>query len=485
MNLNELTIASAHMGLKAKEFSAKELTDDCLVAIKEKNNKLNAYLTVFEESALAEARNIDEKIAKGEEIGELTGIPLAIKDNILIQGTRATSASKILENYICTYDATVIERLRQAGAIFLGKTNMDEFAMGSSTENSAYGATKNPHNPKMVPGGSSGGSAAAVAADMCLGALGSDTGGSIRQPAALCGVAGLKTSYGRVSRYGLMAMSSSLDQIGPFAKTVEDAEIIYRAIAGKDNRDSTTADKKVETGGKMDFKNLKVGLPKEYFSSELNQDIREKINQKVRELEDAGAKIQQVSLPHTEYGLAVYYVIMPSEVSSNLARFDGIRYGFSVYGEKDACPAKPEGRSGAENLFDIYKKSRARGFGDEARRRIMIGTHALSSGYYDAYYKKAASVRAIIRREFDEVFKKVDCLITPTSPTVAWPIGEKTSDPLQMYLADIYTVSANIAGIPAISIPAGDIGGLPVGLQIMGKMFDEKTIFSVAKKLFV
>lgn len=474
MHLNELTIKDAHKGLKVKEFSARELTNDCLVAIKEKNGKLNAYLTVFEESARAEARKTDEKIAKGEEIGELTGIPLAIKDNILIAGTRATSASKILENYICTYDATVIERLRKAGAIFLGKTNMDEFAMGSSTENSAFGVTKNPHNPKMVPGGSSGGSAAAVAADMCLGALGSDTGGSIRQPAALCGTVGLKTSYGRVSRYGLMAMSSSLDQIGPFAKTVEDAEIIYRAIAGQDERDSTTADKKVETGGKLNFKNLKVGLPKEYFSSELNQDIREKINEKIRELENAGAKITEVSLPHTEYGLAVYYVIMPSEVSSNLARFDGIRYGFSVYGEKDT-----------ENLFDIYKKSRAKGFGDEVRRRIMIGTHALSSGYYDAYYKKAVAVRAIIRREFEEVFRYVDCLITPTSPTVAWPIGEKVSDPLQMYLADIFTVSANIAGIPAVSIPAGDVNGLPVGLQIMGKMFDEKTIFSVAKKLFV
>ncbi len=474
MNLNELTISDAHKGLKAKEFSARELTDDCLVAIKEKNSKLNAYLTVFEESALEHAREADKKIAKGEEIGELTGIPLAIKDNILIQGTRATSASKILENYICTYDATVIERLRKAGAIFLGKTNMDEFAMGSSTENSAYGATKNPHNVKMVPGGSSGGSAAAVAADMCLGALGSDTGGSIRQPAAFCGTVGLKTSYGRVSRYGLMAMSSSLDQIGSFAKTVEDAEIIYRAIAGQDARDSTTADKKVELGGNIDLKNLKVGLPKEYFSSELNHDIKEKINEKVSELEKAGAKIQEVSLPHTEYGLAVYYVIMPCEVSSNLARFDGIRYGYSVYGEK-----------GVENLFDIYKKSRAGGFGDEVRRRIMIGTHALSSGYYDAYYKKAAAVCAIIRREFDEVFRQVDCLITPTSPTVAWPIGEKTNDPLQMYLADIYTVSANIAGIPAISIPVGDIGGLPVGLQIMGKMFDEKTIFQVAKKIFV
>lgn len=474
MNLNELTIKDAHRGLKAKEFSVRELVNDCLVAIKEKNNKLNAYLTVFEESAMEEAKKVDEKIAAGIEIGELAGIPLAIKDNILIAGTRATAASKILENYICTYDATAIERLHAAGAIFLGKTNMDEFAMGSSTENSAFGPTKNPHNIKMVPGGSSGGSAAAVAANMCLGALGSETGGSVRQPASLCGVVGVKPSYGRVSRYGLMAMASSLDQIGALAKTADDAELILKIIAGRDERDSTTADRKVETGEKIDFKKLKVGLPKEYFSSDLNHDIREKINQKVQELKTAGAEIMEVSLPHTEYGLAVYYVIMPCEVSSNLARFDGIRYGFSAYKEK-----------GVENLIDLYKKSRAKGFGDEACRRIMIGTHALSSGYYDAYYKKAASVRTIIRREFEQVFRRVDCLITPTSPTVAWSIGEKMSDPLQMYLADIFTVSANIAGIPAISIPAGDIDGLPVGLQIMGKMFDEKTIFSVAKKIFV
>jgi len=476
MHLNELTIEEAHRGLKDGDFSAKDLTNDCLVAIKEKNRKLNAYLTVFEESALADAKKVDERIAKGVEIGLLEGIPLAIKDNILIQGTRATAGSAILENYISTYDATVIKKLKQAGAIFLGKTNLDEFAFGSSTENSAYGATKNPHNPKMVPGGSSGGSAAATAANLCLGALGSDTGGSIRQPASLCGIVGLKPSYGCVSRYGLMAMSSSLDQIGPFAKTVSDAEIIYKVLAGQDEKDSTTVPEKLNLNREIDFSKLKVGLPKEYFASDLDNNIKAKIDEKIKNLKNLGAKVQEVSLPHTEYGLAVYYVIMPCEVSSNLARYDGIRYGYSAYKDKDVA---------VDNLMDVYKKSRAKGFGDEARRRIMIGTHALSSGYYDAYYKKASAVRAIIRREFEEVFRKVDCLITPTSPTTAWPIGEKINDPLKMYLSDIYTVSANVAGIPAISIPAGDVNGLPVGLQVMGKMFDENIIFQVAKKLFV
>lgn len=474
MHLNELTIEEAHRGLKDGDFSAKDLTNDCLVAIKEKNRKLNAFLTVFEESALEEAKKVDKKIAAGGEIGKLEGIPLAIKDNILMQGTCATAGSAILENYISTYDATVIKRLREAGAIFLGKTNMDEFAMGSSTENSHFGPTKNPTNTKMVPGGSSGGSAAAVAANMCLGALGSDTGGSIRQPASLCGTVGLKPSYGRVSRYGLMAMSSSLDQIGPFAKTVADAEIIYKILAGRDEKDSTTVPEKLNLNREIDFSKLKVGLPKEYFASELDNNIKEKIDEKIKDLKNLGAKVEEVSLPHTEYGLAVYYVIMPCEVSSNLARYDGVRYGYSVYRDE-----------GADNLIDVYKKSRAKGFGDEARRRIMIGTHALSSGYYDAYYKKASAVRAIIRREFENVFQKVDCLITPTSPTVAWPIGEKINDPLKMYLSDIYTVSANVAGIPAISIPVGDIDGLPVGLQVMGKMFDENTVLEVAKKLFV
>ncbi|MFA5133761.1 MAG: Asp-tRNA(Asn)/Glu-tRNA(Gln) amidotransferase subunit GatA [Patescibacteria group bacterium] len=476
MNLNELTIAEAHKGLVNKDFTAEDLVKDCLTAIKEKNSELNAFLSVFEKEALEDAKKIDEKIARGEEIGDLEGIPLAIKDNILIKGKKCTSGSKILEDYVATYDATVIKKLKAAGAIILGKTNMDEFAMGSSTENSYFGPTKNPVDKKRVPGGSSGGSAAAVAADMCLGALGSDTGGSIRQPAALCGIAGLKPSYGRVSRYGLMAMASSLDQIGPFAKTVDDAKIILKAIAGRDEIDSTSEEKPVEFSEDFDFSKLKIGLPKEYFSKELDADIREIILGKVNILKGLGAEIKEVSLPHTDYGLAVYYVIMPSEVSSNLARYDGIRYGYSAYKDKETTTS---------NLLDVYNKSRAGGFGDEARRRIMIGSYALSSGYYDAYYKKAAAVRAIIKQEFEKVLSEVDCIITPTSPFTAWRIGEKIDDPLKMYLADIYTVSANIAGIPAISVPAGQIEGLPVGLQVMGKIFDENTLLQVAKKLYV
>ncbi|MFH1193540.1 MAG: Asp-tRNA(Asn)/Glu-tRNA(Gln) amidotransferase subunit GatA [bacterium] len=471
MNLNELTIEEAHRGLKNGDFSDKDLVNDCLTAIKQKNGEINAFLSVFEKEALASAKQVDEKIAAGIEIGELEGIPLAIKDNILIQGKKCTAGSKILENYTASYNATVIEQLKNEGVIFLGKTNMDEFAMGSSTETSYFGPTKNPVNTKLVPGGSSGGSAAAVAAGMCLGALGSDTGGSIRQPASLCGVVGLKPSYGRVSRYGLMAMASSLDQIGPFAKTVGDAEILYRALAGKDAKDSTSVDMQSESPENFDFSKLKIGLPKEYFSSNLDHEIKELIEEKANVLKGLGAKIVEVSLPHTEYGLAVYYVIMPCEVSSNLARYDGIRYGYSA-------------RETAENLLDVYQKSRAGGFGDEVRRRVMIGSYALSSGYYDAYYKKAAAVRAIIKREFENVFSQVDCLLTPTSPSVAWPLGEKMNDPLKMYLADIYTVSANIAGIPAISIPAGQVNGLPVGAQLMGKMFDENKIFKIAKQLY-
>lgn len=476
MKLNELTIKEAHNGLIEKDLSSVEMVKDCITAIKEKNHEINAFITVFESGALEEAKKVDERIARGEEIGPLEGIPLAIKDNILIKGTCATAGSKILENYISVYDATVVDKLKEAGAIFIGKTNMDEFAMGSSTETSHFGPTKNSIDHKMVPGGSSGGSAAAVAANMCLGALGSDTGGSIRQPASLCGIVGLKPSYGRVSRYGLMAMASSLDQIGPFAKTVDDAEIIYKAIAGQDERDPTTARRGLDLGAGIDFSKIKVGLPKEYLSSALDGDIRDFIQIKVNLLKGLGAEVVEVSLPHTEYGLAVYYVIMPAEVSSNLARFDGIRYGYSAYKDRD---------SGARTLLDVYQKSRAVGFGAEARRRIMIGTYALSAGYYDAYYKKASAVRAIIKREFDGVFSQVDCLITPTSPFVAWPLGEKINDPLKMYLADVYTVSANIAGIPGISIPCGEKDGLPVGLQVLGKQFDENTVLRVAKELFV
>ncbi|MBU4421621.1 Asp-tRNA(Asn)/Glu-tRNA(Gln) amidotransferase subunit GatA [Candidatus Parcubacteria bacterium] len=473
MKLNELTIKQAHEGLKSKDFSALSLVNDCITAIEEKNADLNAYLSVFKESAIRDAKRVDEKLAQKEEIGELEGIPLAIKDNILIQDTKCTAGSKILENYVSAYDATIIKKLREAGAIFLGKTNMDEFACGSSTESSAFGPTKNPLNQKKVPGGSSGGSAAALSADMCLGAFGSDTGGSVRQPASLCGNVGFKPSYGRVSRYGLMALASSFDQISPFAKTVEDAELLYKTIAGKDSHDSTTVDKQLGLDEKINFKKLRVGLPKEYYKG-LGGNIKDKIEEKVNILKGLGAEIKEVSLPHTDYALAVYYIIMPSELSSNLARFDGVRYGYSAY------------KNGSvKNLLEAYMESRAIGFGKEIKRRTMIGTYALSSGYYDAYYKKATAVRAVIKQDFDKAFNEVDCLITPTSPSVAWNLGEKMDDPLKMYLSDIYTVSANVAGIPAISIPCGDIDGLPIGLQVMGRQFDENTVLRTAKELYI
>lgn len=475
MKLNELTILQAHKGLNSKDFKAEELVRDCIGAIEEKDKEINAFITVFKDEAILQAKEIDEKIAQGQEIGILEGIPLAIKDNILVQGKKCTAGSKILENYAAAYDATIVSRLKKQGAIIIGKTNLDEFAMGSSTESSGFGPTKNPLNTKMVPGGSSGGSAAALAANMCLGAYGSDTGGSVRQPAALCGLVGFKPSYGRVSRYGLMAMASSFDQISPFGKTVEDAKLLYEAIAGEDLQDSTTIKKSLNLEDKVDFSKLRIGIPKEYFAG-LGGNIKDRIDEKVGILKGLGAQIKEVSLPHTEYALPVYYVIMPCEVSSNLARFDGIRYGYSAYKDPD---------NPTLNLLDIYTKSRAKGFGKEVKRRIMIGTYALSTGYYDAYYKKATAVRAKIKQEFDEVFKEVDCLITPTSPTPAWQLGDKIDDPLKMYLSDIYTVSANVAGIPAISVPTGELDGLPIGLQVMGQQFDENTVLEVGKKLYI
>lgn len=475
MKLNELTILQAHKGLNSKDFKAEELVRDCIGAIEEKDKEINAFITVFKDEAILQAKEIDEKIAQGQEIGILEGIPLAIKDNILVQGKKCTAGSKILENYAAAYDATIVSRLKKQGAIIIGKTNLDEFAMGSSTESSGFGPTKNPLNTKMVPGGSSGGSAAALAANMCLGAYGSDTGGSVRQPAALCGLVGFKPSYGRVSRYGLMAMASSFDQISPFGKTVEDAKLLYEAIAGEDLQDSTTIKKPLNLEDELDFSKLRIGIPKEYFAG-LGGNIKDRIDEKVGILKGLGAQIKEVSLPHTEYALPVYYVIMPCEVSSNLARFDGIRYGYSAYKDPD---------NPTLNLLDIYTKSRAKGFGKEVKRRIMIGTYALSTGYYDAYYKKATAVRAKIKQEFDEVFKEVDCLITPTSPTPAWQLGDKIDDPLKMYLSDIYTVSANVAGIPAISVPTGELDGLPIGLQVMGQQFDENTVLEVGKKLYI
>jgi aspartyl-tRNA(Asn)/glutamyl-tRNA(Gln) amidotransferase subunit A len=455
------------------DFTSVDLTKACLAQIKKADKKLKAFTLVTEELALAEAKRVDEKIKKGEKIGLLEGIPVAVKDNMAIDGVRTTAGSKILENYIATYDASVIKKLKDEGMIIIGRTNMDEFAMGSSTESSYFGPTKNPWDTSRVPGGSSGGSAVAAAADECIYALGSDTGGSIRQPASLCGVVGLKPTYGRVSRYGLLAMASSLDQIGPITKTVEDAAIVLEAISGKDKMDSTTVERLDEEPGwavkdlKKSIKGLRIGVPKEYFGSGMDPEVEQSVREAIKKLEELGAKITEVSLPHAKYGLAVYYILMPSEVSANLARFDGIRYGYSDQGGK--------------NLLEVYLNSRHNGFGEEVRRRIMLGTYTLSSGYYDAYYLQAQKVRTLVKRDFDEVFKKVDCLVTPTSPLPAFKLGEKFGDPLTMYLADIFTVSINVAGVPAISIPCGlTKSNLPIGLQIIGQHFDEETILRAA-----
>jgi len=462
MNLEELTITKAHQGLKKKQFSALELCKAYLDKIEE-GKEVHAFLTVNESLALSQAKKIDDLIAVGSEMPVLAGLPCAVKDNILVENVRCTAGSKILGNYIAPYSATVVEKLKSQGAVILGKTNMDEFAMGSSTENSGFGATRNPHDLTRVPGGSSGGSAAAVATDECLYALGSDTGGSVRQPASFCGVVGLKPTYGAVSRYGLIAFASSLDQIGPITKTVEDAKIVFEAISGKDELDSTSVSPKI---GIQKLKNVRIGVPKEYFVKGMDKEIEKMIRAAIKKYTDKGAKVIEVSLPHTEYALPAYYIINPSEASANLARYDGIKYGFS----------KKE-----KSLIDVYLQSRGQGFGAEVRRRIMLGTYALSSGYYEAYYLRAQKVRTKIKEDFDKAFSKVDVIVTPTSPTTAFKIGEKTSDPLTMYLSDIYTVSINLAGLPAISLPCGRIGKLPVGMQIIGKAFQENIIFKVAQ----
>jgi aspartyl-tRNA(Asn)/glutamyl-tRNA(Gln) amidotransferase subunit A len=420
--------------------------------------------------ARQQADEADRRFRSGEGVTVLTGIPIALKDNLCTAGIKTTCASKILEGFVPPYDATVVDRLRAAGAVFAGKTNMDEFAMGSSTENSAFGATKNPWGRDRIPGGSSGGSAAAVAADACLGALGSDTGGSIRQPAACCGVVGLKPTYGRVSRYGLVAFASSLDQIGPFAKDVEDCAWLLNAIAGHDPNDSTSADvprSDYTADLRIGVRGLRIGVPKEYFVSGMDRAVEDSVRSAVRVLEREGAVVEEVSLPHTEYAVAVYYLLATAEASSNLARYDGVKYGFRA-----KSPA---------NLMDLYFRSRAEGFGPEVKRRIMLGTYALSSGYYDAYYAKAQRVRTLIKRDFDRVFERVDVIATPTAPTPAFRFGEKTQDPLQMYLSDIFTISVNLAGVPALSLPCGfSPDGLPIGLQIIGKPFAESTILRAA-----
>jgi aspartyl-tRNA(Asn)/glutamyl-tRNA(Gln) amidotransferase subunit A len=469
-DLKNLTITKAHELLKSKEVTSLELTEYYLNKIKELNPELNAYLEVFDDCQ-AEAMEADKRIAEGNMLGVLDGIPLAIKDNILIEGKISSSSSKILEKHRAVYDATVIKKLKDGGAIFLGRTNMDEFAMGSSTENSAYGVTRNPIDKTRVAGGSSGGSAAVVGADMAVASLGSDTGGSVRQPASLCGIVGLKTTYGSVSRHGLMAMGSSLDQIGPLTKTVEDAEILFNAIKGYDPMDSTSLNYPTPTKDN----NMRLGIPRGFVGEGIAPDVLVNFNDTVDKLKTKGYEIVEVDLPNIKYSLPVYYVIMPAEVSTNLARFDGVRYGLHVDGS---------------NLFEDYAKSRAVGFGRETRRRVLLGAYVLSAGYYDAYYKKALDVRALIKREFNNIFTgpdKVSAIITPTTLSPAFKIGEKSKDPLSMYLEDIFTVSANVAGIPAISVPSGfverDGVSLPLGFQIMAPNFREDLLFKIGKEI--
>ncbi len=466
INLLNLTIEKTQQNLRNREYTAQELTLAYLDKIKETDSEIQAYLNLTEELALKQAIRADKMLSHGE-AQPLTGIPCAIKDNILVAGEKCTAGSKFLENYIAPYDATVIEKLKNQGAVILGKTNLDEFAMGSSCENSAFYPTKNPRDLTRVPGGSSGGSAAAVAADMCVFALGSDTGGSIRQPAGFCGISGLKPTYGSVSRYGLIAFASSLDQIGPLAKNSKDCQIVFEAIQGKDPYDSTSNDfPKNEKW--LNIKNLKIGVPKEYLEKGLDPIIEKNIKSALKFYKDNGAEIINLSLPHTKVALACYYIIAPSEASANLARFDGIRYGELIDSKQ------------SNDILDVYLKNRSLGFGPEVKRRIMLGTYTLSAGYYDAYYKKALKVRTLIKDDFAKAFEKVDLIVGPITPILPFKIGEKINDPLSMYLADIYTVSVNLAGLPAISIPCGSADELPVGLQLIAPAFEEETLFFAA-----
>jgi len=470
VSLHTLTASEIAGKVRARELTAEAVTQAFLDRTHALEPKVQAYNEVFDRLALLQAKAVDDKIAKGQPVGALAGVPIAIKDNLVIRGEKCTCSSKILENYVGAYDATVIQKLRAADAVFMGHTNLDEFAMGSSTENSATRVTKNPWALDRIPGGSSGGSAAAVAARLAPISLGSDTGGSIRQPAALCGILGLKPTYGRVSRFGLVAFASSLDQIGPFATTARDTALVMNVISGQDGYDSTSLDRPVPdytAALDKDLKGLRIGLPKEYFIDGMDAEVNKAVREAVKFLESKGASVHEVSLPHTDYCLAVYYILAPSEASSNLSRFDGVRYGRRA--------------KEADNLLSLYEKSRGEGFGPEVKRRIMIGTYALSSGYYDAYYSKAQKVRTLIKQDFEKAFEKVDVIATPTSPTPAFKSGEKSADPLQMYLSDIFTISCNLAGIPGLSIPCGFTSGkLPIGLQLLGKPFDEGTLLNIA-----
>lgn len=471
-NLNELTITQAAAGLREKKFTSQELTRACLDRIKKRNKEINAFITVCEEVALKEARRADELLAKGKG-NALTGIPFAVKDAICTAGVLSTGAAKILKNYIPPFNATVIEKIRAKGGVLLGKNNCDAFGHGASNENSMYGVVRNPHNLKKVPGGSSGGSAAAVADNMCVYAIAEDTGGSIRQPASFCGAVGLRPSYGRNSRFGIMPMASSLDTVGPIAKTTKDVALIMEIIAGQDKLDATTVVDKVPVYSKTinkSLKGLRVGVPQEYFEvAGLDKEVKKITETQINKLKDLGCKIFSVRLPYTKYAIAVYYILVPSEVSSNFGRLDGVCYG---------------ARQSDKNLYDLYAQTRAVGFPEEVKRRILIGTYALSAGYYEAYYKKAQQVRTLIKEDFDKVFKEVDLLITPTSPFPAFNIGEKVNDPLALYLADVMVSPAAVAGIPALSISSGNTkSSLPVGVQIMGARLNEEMVLRAGHQI--
>ncbi len=470
MTLNTLTIHELHQALKSGAATSRQATEAVFARIESTEPKVGSYLTLTREAALAQADASDARYRKGDPLGPLDGVPIALKDIFLTRGVRTTCASRILEDFIAPYDATVVRRLREAGAVFPGKLNMDEFAMGSSTENSAFHPTRNPWDTDRIPGGSSGGSAAAVAAHQCVASLGTDTGGSIRQPASHCGIVGMKPTYGRVSRYGVIAFASSLDQVGPMTKDVRDCALLLSALAGHDPADSTSAPVPVPDYAAClgkEVKGMRVGLPREYFAEGLDPEVKALVEGAVAALERQGMKAVPVSLPGTRYAVATYYIIAPAEASSNLARYDGVRFGLR---DREA-----------KSLLEMYKQTRSAGFGAEVKRRIMLGTFALSAGYYDAYYGRAQKVRTVIKREMDEAFGKADVLLTPVAPTAAFRIGEKSGDPLQMYLSDIYTIPVNIAGIAGMSVPCGVTkAGLPVGVQLIGPAFGEETLLSVA-----
>lgn len=471
MQLNKLSVHDLSELIKKNEISSEEITRSHLKRISQVEAGIKAFVTVTEEEALAQAKAVDERRARGEELSPLAGIPMAIKDNICTKGVKTTCASKILNNFIPPFDATVVERLKSTGAVLMGKCNMDEFAMGSSTENSAFYSSQNPFDSQAVPGGSSGGSAAAVAAGEAVFTLGSDTGGAIRQPAAFCGVIGLKPTYGYVSRSGLISYASSLDQIGPLTRDMTDLALILNVICGHDSKDSTSAAVDVPDFTKSlvnDVKGLRIGLPKEYFGPGLAPGVAAKLQAAVRKLEELGAICEEVTLPHTEYAPAAHYIISSAEASSNLARYDGVRHGLRVEGE---------------DVLSMFKRTRGQGFGDEVKRRIMLGTYALSTGNYDAYYTKALKVRNLIKQDFDRAFEKFDLLLTPTSPTTAFKVGEKANDPMAMYLSDAYTIPVNLAGVPAMSLPFGMVEGLPVGLQLIARQFNEETLLRVGYTL--